>query len=308
MFFLALSRRVGEYGITEGRYLAYLLGGWLLLIALYFTLSRSRNMKLIPATLCVLSVLVSIGPWSLFSVSEGSQVGRLRELLEKHRILREEGITKAVAPLPFDDAREISAILSYLHDFHGYESIQSWFAEDLRDDPATSELRRKSPATVAGILGIEYVSRWQEAGSGVMLFRADRDAPAPIGRYSHMIHGQSIPSGGLSRSFGGGTFSFRTGRRVDSLTFVYAPGGGGRDSITVGLRGMVRSLVERYGNGNTWKVPPQEMQIEREGDRFAVGISFWQLKVESDTAGANVVSYDADIFYRVNQAPPDLPR
>ncbi|MRR13316.1 DUF4153 domain-containing protein, partial [bacterium] len=88
MFFLALSRRVGEYGITEGRYLAYLLGGWLLLIALYFTLSRSLNLKLVPATLCALSVLVSVGPWSLFSVSEGSQVGRLRELLEKHQVLR----------------------------------------------------------------------------------------------------------------------------------------------------------------------------------------------------------------------------
>ena len=308
MFFLALSRRVGEYGITEGRYLAYLLGGWLLFVALYFTFSRSRNMKLIPATLCVLSVLASVGPWSLFSVSERSQVGRLRELLEEHRILRDGGITKAVAPLPFNDAREISAILSYLNDFHGYESIQPWFTEDLRDDPATSELRRKSPAAVAGILGIEYVSRWQEAGSGVMLFRADRDSPAPIGRYSHMIHGQSISSSGLSRSFGGGTFSFRTGSRVDSLTFVFAPGPGVRDSIVVDLRGTVRSLVERYGNGNTWKVPPQEMRIEREGDRFAVGISFWQLKVETDTAGANVVSYEADILYRVNQPPPDTPR
>lgn len=59
---LAIWRRVSDYGITENRYLALGLGGWLAAMVVYFLASRTKSIKVIPASICVLAVLASFGP------------------------------------------------------------------------------------------------------------------------------------------------------------------------------------------------------------------------------------------------------
>ncbi|HEX7572539.1 MAG TPA: DUF4153 domain-containing protein, partial [Bacteroidota bacterium] len=78
MLFFALWRRVSEYGVTPGRYLAMALGLWLAALVVYFVASKAKSIKVIPATLCILAFVVSVGPWGMLSVSEQSQVSRFR--------------------------------------------------------------------------------------------------------------------------------------------------------------------------------------------------------------------------------------
>src|SRR5665647_3558162 len=55
LLFLAVKRRISDYGITEQRYFILVLALWLLFIAIYFLFSKSKNIKLIPVSLCILT-------------------------------------------------------------------------------------------------------------------------------------------------------------------------------------------------------------------------------------------------------------
>ena len=114
LLLLAIWKRVSNYGITESRYILICLAAWLSLITLYFLISKKQNIKVIPASLCVLALLAVYGPQSAFSVSRYSQLSRLRYLMEH----------KAA-----DDDR--AQVVSYLVKKHGLSSLQAFTKVDL---------------------------------------------------------------------------------------------------------------------------------------------------------------------------------
>ena len=73
LLFVAVGTRVFKYGITEWRYFLIVLACWLLFISIYFLLFKKQNIKLIPVSLCFLTIMAIYGPQSAFSVSMYSQ-------------------------------------------------------------------------------------------------------------------------------------------------------------------------------------------------------------------------------------------
>ena len=53
VLFLSVWRRVSEYGVTESRYFGILAAFLLAGICLYFLASRTKNIKVLPVTLCI---------------------------------------------------------------------------------------------------------------------------------------------------------------------------------------------------------------------------------------------------------------
>ena len=94
MLLVAIAKRVGQYGITEQRYFLLVLALWLTGLAIFYGVTASRNIKLIPMTLCAVALLTSMGPWSAYAISRKSQVGRFDHLLERN------GMGRAGAPTP----------------------------------------------------------------------------------------------------------------------------------------------------------------------------------------------------------------
>ncbi len=190
MLLLALWRRISEYGITEARYIGIVLGIWLGAIVIYFILSRTKSIKAIPISLCLLALIISFGPWGAFSVSEKSQVDRLQELLTKDGILVNGQVQKAQVPVPQDDVGQISSILSYLHDIHGYDRIQPWFQQSLKEDSLGIRLRFKDPALVASMMGFEYLHVWYGSAGGEIFLRSNQTSGIDVQGYDRMIRGQ----------------------------------------------------------------------------------------------------------------------
>ena len=58
MLFPALWRRISEYGFTEVRYIGVALGVWLAAIVVYFIFSRLKSIKVIPGSLCAVSLFM----------------------------------------------------------------------------------------------------------------------------------------------------------------------------------------------------------------------------------------------------------
>jgi hypothetical protein len=124
ILFMAISKRIGQYGVTEKRYFIYLLSFWLAGTALYMVFGKIKDLKLLPISLSIVSVLSLYGPWSAFSVSQRSQKAILFELLTRNGIMNNCTIEKISSGIPFEDRKSISSIISYFYDSHGIQSIE----------------------------------------------------------------------------------------------------------------------------------------------------------------------------------------
>ncbi len=167
LLFLAVKRRVSDYGITEQRYFIFILALWLLFIAVYFLFSKSKNIKVIPVSLCILTLAVSFGPWGAFHVSLTSQENRLKMLLSKYSMLKSGKIVETKNTIPFKDHKQISSIITYLTNVHGYKTLQPYFVQNL--DSLFNNMQDNYDYTkikeIHRLMKISYIEEYQTEAS-----------------------------------------------------------------------------------------------------------------------------------------------
>ncbi|GKX32783.1 MAG: hypothetical protein MnENMB40S_04010 [Rhizobiaceae bacterium MnEN-MB40S] len=114
LFVIGTYRRVSEYGITPERYGLILLGLWIVgMICLFSIRSSKVQPRVVIATLAIMLMLASFGPWSAAAVSVRDQFGRLVALLEENQIL----VDGKIAPPQTTDAEtreDINSLLTFL--------------------------------------------------------------------------------------------------------------------------------------------------------------------------------------------------
>ncbi|PRY11631.1 O-antigen/teichoic acid export membrane protein [Pontibacter ummariensis] len=185
---LAIWRRISEYGITEQRYVVLALAFWLLCTALYFLLSRSKNIKFIPVTLSLVAVLAAFGPFNAFLVSERSQVNRLDELLQQSEVLVGGQVQPQHPQVNEQIEQEVSSIVDYLARYHDFEELEPWFQQDLDSAlaVATDSLdnrwakRFEQRNVVMNLLHMEYRTAYVSGGEQYLYFTSMEGAGARI--------------------------------------------------------------------------------------------------------------------------------
>jgi phosphoglycerol transferase MdoB-like AlkP superfamily enzyme len=74
LLFIAVSRRIGDYGLTEDRYLMVLVGVWALILAAIRVLRGGDfDLRLVPGVLALLLLAASFGPGGMIGFSILSQ-------------------------------------------------------------------------------------------------------------------------------------------------------------------------------------------------------------------------------------------
>ncbi len=300
MLFLAIWRRVSEYGFTEGRYLTIVLGIWLCIIVPYFIISKGKNIKFIPASLCLASILVTFGPWSAFAVSERSQISRLQDLLTRNKILAGGKILSQHDSISIEDTRQISSIISYLREIHGFDRIQSWFGESLKADSGKSGSTSRDPAAVAKLMGIEYIRVWRINSGGVIIFSADRQRPMDISGYDQMLRAQHMVFG-ETRDLSSEVVHYRLSAGRNSMTFFVRSNEGPTDSLVVEFGPIVDRLVKEYGNGNSDRVAPEKMYASAANGRIKVKVILTNLRIQKQAGELKPIVYDGDILYTISR-------
>ncbi|MBN2089940.1 DUF4153 domain-containing protein, partial [candidate division KSB1 bacterium] len=292
---LAVWRRISQYGITEGRYLALVLGGWLIFLVIYFLFMKGKNIKLIPLTLGVLCLLVSFGPWSVFDISANSQVARLEKLLGNNAILVNGQVQKATVKPSTDDSREISSILAYLHDLHGYECIQPWFQTNLQQE---SKAYIK-PTEVAGLLGIEYMQGWMAKGAKEIDLSVDLSGILPIQGYNHVLRAACFNPDQRYKAFAEARLAYRFSPNLDSLTFINRAREESADSLKINLLPFFEQLLQDYGETNPRNIPGEKMCLRAESPtlKIMIYLRYVHLKREGDTLLPK--SVNSDIFFNI---------
>ncbi|WP_374948889.1 DUF4153 domain-containing protein [Mucilaginibacter sp.] len=132
LLFTAMGTRIFHYGITEKRYFLLLLACWLLSITVYFLFTKKQNIKLIPISLSILTLLSIYGPQSAFSVSEFSQQRVLVAVFKKNNAYQNGKLMPVSSQkVSREDGRHAVATLYYLITNHDLASLQPYFNDDL---------------------------------------------------------------------------------------------------------------------------------------------------------------------------------
>jgi hypothetical protein len=298
LLFFAVWRRVSEYGWTEGRYLATILGIWITLFIAYFTVSKAKNIKLIPLSLCIIALFVGFGPWGAFSVAETSQIAQLRSLLEKNAILVNGTIVTRHDTVSYEDSKRISSIVAYLHDIHRWGGISKWFGTTKNGSPVLAQA--EGPAEVAKRMGIPYVRTWRFGTGGLIIFTVDADGSADIRGFDRALRLTGLTMSG--RTYSTDEFAYWVRPGLDSIKCVARRDGKGIDSLEIDLQQLVEGLIRDYGQSSADQVSPERMSLFAQGQMLKVKICLTFIRVERQDDRVKSMFYEGDLYYAVHRA------
>jgi uncharacterized protein DUF4153 len=242
---VAFWKRVLPYGLTEMRLLGVLLGLWLLVIAVSYTLRQEGGIKRIPVTLAALLLLTLYGPLSVTSVSLASQGRRLAGLVAAHR-----------KGEPTE--REASAALLFLLEHGARRQIAAAIPVQLPPVPWDSlpsrGANREEVATrILAVAGMQYQTRYFSE-RGAYLYLSAREEPAmAIGGYEWMLN----VSGDAKAPFTLGVDSVHT--RFDTASDVFHVRVG-TDSLAFDLARLADTVAKDWATAPS-NVPPERLRL-----------------------------------------------
>ncbi len=123
MMFVSMYQRVNQYGITENRYFIIVLGLWVTLIMIYFSLIKQLRNIIIPITLSLIILISVYGPLSAYKISIISQNNRLNSLLTNNGFLLDGSLIKK-DNVSKQEQREISNAIEYFNNKNALEYIK----------------------------------------------------------------------------------------------------------------------------------------------------------------------------------------
>jgi hypothetical protein len=315
LLFAAIGKRVQEYGITENRYFVLALGVWLSGIVLHAAVEAPRDLRILPASLCLVALLAAFGPWGAFEVSRKSQEQRLKVLLESHGMLVGGKLAKAPGRIPRRVIREIGGIAGYLEERDRLADLKTWIpAMDDSGQTHSVAWHKSLGGRFALLEALELPYMPPEAtGPG----RADavafncRGLAGPMRRVTGFdflfadfrVRPAGMESAAISDLPGGEGagegFHFDFDSASGLVRFQ------ARDSTgpTLDVASHFQKLRARYPDAYDLNLPPEEMTLEAENAALKVLVHLRSLEGVADAEGARLQGFAADVFVAVKGKP-----
>ena len=121
MLAAAIWQRIGQYGVSEARYLLAAATVWLAGASAFAIVRKPSGIRWIPLSLACVAGLTLVGPWSAYSVAQRSQAGRLDGILALY--------PAATVEISVEDLTQVRDIFGYLVEMHGEQALTPWFQE-----------------------------------------------------------------------------------------------------------------------------------------------------------------------------------
>jgi hypothetical protein len=273
MLLMAIGQRVGQYGFTERRYFLLVLAVVLAGIAIWYAVTASRNIRIIPATLMAAAFVTLVGPFSAYSVSRRSQLGRIENVLARNGLLVEGRAVRATSELSLEDRVEISGALSYMLAMHGAQSVTALLSPVTVDPTPLQRYQADQRASeILDGLGIAYLNRPAIDQEYFYVYPAPNAAALPVTGYDWLLEGDlahplALPAGADTLRFQPlpGALAFSLAVNADTL-------------IRADFSEPVAAAIGKYRNmPDTGTFPPNLLTFESENDRVAVLVRVMQL-------------------------------
>jgi hypothetical protein len=114
LLFIAIEKRIVQYGITENRYYVLIYAIWLIVIIFYMIINKFKKIIFIPMSFIVVFFLSSFGPQSAFNISKHSQLNRIDKIIKEYNILQDT--TTEIPDSVFNDLLDIIVYYTENHD------------------------------------------------------------------------------------------------------------------------------------------------------------------------------------------------
>lgn len=273
LLYIAIYKRVSDYGITEARYFLILLATFITGAMLYLIFSRKQQLRFLPMALCLLALLGTFGFWGAFSVSEWSQKKQFNEVYSAFakpvlssvevadtNTITQEQADRFVSIAKYLDERDLlqtkEALLGY-NPKEVFPDVSSWNIGD--------EMLKKQGITVlANSTKLAYRSFGVDQSKAIqidgytwmkMMYltmdSSDRDYSHILNEYRFFIHAEN-----------------------DAIQISKNQQG----VLSLPITSLRTSMFQR-ANGAVYNydIPPDEMMIQGENDSIQVKIYFEEL-------------------------------
>ncbi len=135
LFFASLHLRIDQYGITMHRYYVVLFGIFFVVMALYLSLSKKKNLIFIPLITSAFILLSQFGPLSAQTISLNNQMSRLEKVLTEQGLLKDGKLVPASKDESYD---QVSSTLWYLNSYLTLDGVEKWLPADVKNDYSNS--------------------------------------------------------------------------------------------------------------------------------------------------------------------------
>jgi hypothetical protein len=293
--------RIADYGITINRYIIVLLGIWLTIVCSYFALGRT-NIKFIPVSLAIIMMLASFGYWGMFSVSERSQVNRLKGILEHYKILqdgkvqhevtwRKDSLPRLYAVgndevneglMPDSVHNEVKSIFDYLDAHHGFTLIRGWYKQDIDsllkiDDADERHWRWVDEASAyMNSMGLKDTYVYGSSDENIYFSRErNEDRVIDVQGFDYLFPMDAWNNEDSEFSVGDVKCTMvHPKHSADPLLFLL-----GNDTLTFQTDVLAGKLISKYGSDDESAIPSGEMSLQSSSRQWHARLVIDQLHV-----------------------------
>jgi hypothetical protein len=159
MLFYAIYLRIAQYDLTMNRYFVVVFGVWLTAVSIYFAASKGKSLGFIPSSLATLAILISFGPWSVFSLPLERQYGRLMHHLEEAGMLQNGKPVRISTPLDATLENSITSEIDAVCEYRKCAKLRPFFTKTFED------LEQKNAEAVSGGRRSSSLSSWEFANA-----------------------------------------------------------------------------------------------------------------------------------------------
>jgi len=294
LLFVAISRRVADYGITENRYFVLLVAFWILAMSLYLLFVKKKRLIVLPISLFVLALLCSFGPWGAFKLSTNSQVRQFEKVfktvVKNDKKANSEQFEQLKSVMDFLDKRESISKLDGITGFAMEEALKDTTNTDWKS------YRWLDSGKILDSLGITisqeelnkgpygtYYSYYNDQSKARDYDISEFSYFSPINFSSYNIQKNKI--GRFEFSFDPNTVSISLYAKNDSIKVIQIP-----------LKKKLMAL-SKYGN-QLYNVDEKELMLKSENDSIMVQLIFTNLGYNIQQDSINISSSNAFMFLK----------
>ncbi|WP_291567959.1 MULTISPECIES: DUF4153 domain-containing protein [unclassified Clostridium] len=276
MMFFSIGIRIREYGFTENRYYVVILGLWIFLIMLYFSICKKFKNIILPMSLAIIILISTFGPFSSYSISKYSQNKRFTNILSKNSMISEGEIIPN-SNISTEDKNQISSILSYFNNKHSLS--------DVKYLPKNFKIQ-----DIDSVLGFSYIENEYNSLSYYTYFNNYEDRiPLEIKDYDYLIDSEILNTNNSS---------------TNELNAEFIPESGivkitrnGDELYSKDLNEFTKKLIDKYGiNNGGQSVDLKEMTFEDENEKVKVKFLFSHISGSKDASTGKIESHGNDFY------------
>ena len=324
ILYIAIFMRIDDYGITINRYIILILGVWLTILCLYTAIGKT-NIKFIPTSLALIAILISFGPWGMFSVSEKSQVKRLEKILTQSKILvkgkvqnetilgkenitNQYGIDKFANEKLLSDSlhNEVKSILDYLDDHHGFSLIRKWYKQNIdsiisiKDNKKENSYLNYEAETYMRTLGLKYEHIYTDSKKSKLEYNAGyNNNITEVTGYNYVIdfnkYNYNQPSNDISTfKIDSIEYSFNISEKNKLILELESKS----EKFAFDLNELINNLQKEYGEKTASSIPISKMQQSLSNDKFLIKLVLHSITIGTSKKDLFIENITGKIFVK----------